>query len=184
MINASSFSIPLSPTAVPAFYIMRTGEIVSLDGYMIDVDGTITRKVGDEYWEVPQNPDHADYMLANVRNSRLSTDTGFRSLYIQRVIMSSFHGEDWFPTAVADHIDNNKQNNNLSNLQWLTMTDNTRKARNIPVIATDINTGAETLCENILECIKFTGISGSTINKMLKGGVCRSSVKFTVRLAN
>lgn len=174
----------ISPTAVPAFYIMRNGDIVPLTNYMVDRDGSIYRIIDDKAYEVPQNPDHAEYMLSNIKNERLSTKTGFRSLYIQRVVMSSYRGEDWFPTAVADHINCNKQDNRLENLQWLTLADNSKKARSIPVIVTEISTGNETLCENITEASKFTGLSRTVIGKLLNGKLVVTKTGYTVRRYN
>ena len=183
MNNTTKIKTTLSETAVPAFYIMRDGEIVELTGYFIDIDANISRQIGDDYFDVPQNPDHAEYLLANIKNSRLSTDTGFRSLYIQRVMMSSFHGEDFFPTAVADHIDCDRQNNHISNLQWLTIGDNSSKARSIPIVVTDID-GNETLCENITETCEFVKLSRTSIDKMLNGKFVKNNNGYSVKRVN
>jgi hypothetical protein len=173
---------PTPTDIVPAFYIMRTGEIVTLEGYYVDREGNVYRLVDDVYYEVPQNMDHGGYLLINIKNPRLSTETGYRSLYVQRVMMSSFHGEDFFPTAVADHIDCNKQNNHISNLRWLTMVDNSKRGTCIPIILIDED-GFETLCDSITDAIKLSGLGSYTIGKLLKNMKVKG-ISYTARLAN
>ena len=76
-----------------------------------------------------------------VRNCRLKKPVGFvdnhgylrfgaggKNYYIHRIIYEAFNGliKDGF---VIDHIDSNPHNNNLSNLQAISQSDNTRKER-------------------------------------------------------
>lgn len=151
--------------SVPARYIMRGGEIVELTGYEISPNGTVYRIINDERFLVPQNFDHAGYLLVNICNEYLATDTGYRSLYVQRLVMSSYEYQDWFPGAVADHIDANRANNSLHNLQWLHITANSSKARCLAMLVIDTIDGNETLCESVIETMQITGMSRYAIMK-------------------
>lgn len=147
-------------TTTPAKYIMRTGEIIDLNGYEVSTEGTIYRRYSeDDIRVVPQNPDHADYVLVNFKHPRLATKSGYRSLYVHRVVMSSFCSNTWFERAVADHIDGNRKNNSLDNLQWLSLEDNSVRARSKKVIAIDTVNREEFTCSSVTEAIQVTGLS-------------------------
>ena len=49
------------------------------------------------------------------------------SLYVHKLVWEAFHGEYNWRTHNVDHIDTNKQNNNLSNLQLLTRSEHALK---------------------------------------------------------
>ena len=65
----------------------------------------------------------------------------------------------------VDHIDGNKMHNYLNNLQWITLKDNCRKSKNIPILQYDLDgnfirewecatdVGRE-VCGNICKCLK------------------------------
>jgi len=50
---------------------------------------------------------------------------------IHRLVLQAFNQDDYFDYAVADHIDGNQLNNHLSNLQWLTNSQNQLKANRV-----------------------------------------------------
>lgn len=50
-----------------------------------------------------------------------------RVVRVHRLVAEAFL-EKAHTTATVDHIDNNKTNNNASNLQWMTISENTKKA--------------------------------------------------------
>ena len=78
----------------------------------------------------------------------------------------------------VNHIDEDKSNNMVSNLEWMTATENNNhgtrneraaKSRSIPIIATNIKTGASTEFYGTNECARQLGLSTGNINSALKG---------------
>jgi hypothetical protein len=89
--------------------------------------------------------------------------------YIHRLVAESFIANP-LNLPQVDHIDNNKENNCVSNLQWITNRDNARKQINKPVVGVNLET------EEILyfECCKDAGLfverSGRAISQSANRG--------------
>lgn len=65
----------------------------------------------------------------------------------------------------VDHIDNNKENNCINNLQWLTHADNNKKAHNIKVKCIELNLEFPSQSE----AARHFNCSVSNINNALRG---------------
>ena len=50
---------------------------------------------------------------------------------LHRLLMFSFKLDSYFKNAVVDHIDGNKSNNSLDNLEWVTAKENAIRARKV-----------------------------------------------------
>lgn len=102
--------------------------------------------------------------------------SGTKQLSVHRLVASAFMPND-DKTLVVDHVDGNKTNNSLSNLEWVTCRENSiRACRNgryetifektrRPIIATDIRTGEQFYFEGINEASRKLGFSPSIISR-------------------
>lgn len=85
------------------------------------------------------------------------------------------------PSLVVDHLDYNKTNNNVRNLEWVTIEENSRRACRAglyeaafivtrrPIIVTDLWTGEEIYYKSIHHAARMLGYSPSAISKVVNG---------------
>lgn len=62
------------------------------------------------------------YLYVNLINNRIKKTTS-----VHKLVMEHFGTVKPFDEMIIDHIDGNKTNNNIINLQWLSIKDNTEK---------------------------------------------------------
>ena len=122
-----------STLLTPATFFSKN-KLIAIPNYYIAQTGEVYRKTAYGFKEIKQNLDKSGYLIVNVKSDELKTKTGFRSLQVHRLVLSTYAPNKYFNDATVDHIDNSKTNNNLDNLMWLSKLDNTAKARNIPVV--------------------------------------------------
>ena len=116
---------------------------------------------------------HANgYLMVKLsKNSIVYTKT------VHRLVAEAFIPNPEHKSEI-NHIDENKTNNNVSNLEWMTRKENinhgTRtermsKTQSIPIIATNIKTGESKEFYGGRECARQLGLTHGNITSVLKG---------------
>ena len=90
-----------------------------------------------------------------------------KSYLVSRFVYECFKGEIPVDKDV-DHIDSNKKNNSINNLQLLSHKENVRKARCKKVISLNIETQEEKIFDSIKEAGEFYDIFASNISAICK----------------
>ena len=85
-----------------------------------------------------------------------------KSYLVSRFVYECFKGNIPDDKEV-DHIDNNKENNSINNLQLLTHKENIRKSRCKKVISLNIETREEKNFRSVKEAAKYNCISPSSV---------------------
>ena len=79
----------------------------------------------------------------------------------------------------VNHIDENKLNNSINNLEWCTQVYNTNYGEGRhPIIVLDELSGIETTYPTIRDCIKSLHITARTIYKYIDTGISYKNKKF------
>ena len=116
---------------------------------------------------------HANgYLMVKLsKNSIVYTKT------VHRLVAEAFIPNPEHKSEI-NHIDENKTNNTVSNLEWMTRKENinhgTRtermsKTQSIPIIATNIKTGESKEFYGARECARQLGLTHGNITSVLKG---------------
>ena len=96
-------------------------DIDQYPNYQISDDGYVRNKKTNEYLKLLLNND--DYLYVDLYNDLKKGGTHKR---IHRLVIESFVGKK--DNYVVNHIDGNKLNNNLHNLEYVTPQENSTKA--------------------------------------------------------
>lgn len=85
------------------------------DCYKVSNLGNVVSYKKNEPKIMSKIPDKDGYHRANIRNNGKMV-----TVKVHRLMMFAFKGDLYFPGAQVNHIDGDKTNNNLSNLEWVT----------------------------------------------------------------
>lgn len=91
---------------------------------------------------------------------------------VHRLVAETYIPNDNPELDTVDHIDGDKSNNSVENLQWMSRGDNIRKSNSIPVIVKSLNTGYTKEYNSIYEAAKDLSVPYSS--------VCRNIFKYGV----
>lgn len=101
-----------------------------------------------------------------------------KNQYIHRLVATTFIGKPQGNMEV-NHKDGDKKNNKVSNLEWVTSSENTRHAykngllnskhARKKVIGTNIKTGEKLIFNSITEAADYAGVSLSSVSGCLRG---------------
>lgn len=92
-------------------------------------------------------------------NGYLQTTINGKTIKIHRLVIESFKGKS---DLTVDHIDGNKLNNSLDNLQYLSREDNLKKSVCVPIFYDDVK------YESITELSRKLNVSRNTLKYNLK----------------
>ena len=99
-------------------------------------------------------------------------DNNCKGQIVHRLVAETYIPNDNPELDTVDHIDGDKSNNSVENLQWMSRGDNIRKSNSIPVIVKSLNTGYTKEYNSIYEAAKDLSLSYSS--------VCRNIFKYGV----
>ena len=100
------------------------------------------------------------YFGLHINNTR-------KNYYVHRFVFETFKGEIPCDKQV-DHIDNDKKNNQIINLQLLTHKENTRKSCCKKVISFNIETQEKKIFDSLKEAAEFYQIDLTNISKICR----------------
>ena len=87
--------------------------------YDIDETGVVYNLNKDRTVAVDRSNRHGYHRV------NLFGDEGRRRVFVHRLVNQTFHGDDWDPDNVVDHIDGDKTNNHYLNTRNVTQSANT-----------------------------------------------------------
>lgn len=113
-----------------------------------------------------QIKNHKGYFHVRVKKNNGEPMT----LNVHRAVLFAFKYDEYEDGLTVNHIDENRANNNLENLEWLSNADNIRYSQGIKVKC--IETGKE--YNSIWSASRDTGVACLTIRNNLKNKLVRT----------
>lgn len=138
--------------------------------YQVSNFGRIKRVTTGRILKGGKNKD--GYLLVRLYKNSIGSTKGIHRLVAKVFIPNPENKPE------INHIDEDKTNNKVSNLEWMTAKENTNhgtrngrmsRSKSIPIIATNIKTGESHEFYGTNECARQLGLSPGSICKCLKG---------------
>lgn len=95
----------------------------------------------------------------------LHSESGKKNFSIHRLVMETFCPVENMKDLTVDHINSNKLENTLDNLQWLSRQDNVKKEQSIKVLCVE----TDTIYNSASEAARQTGIAQANISACCNG---------------
>lgn len=95
----------------------------------------------------------------------LLSESGKKTFSIHRLVMETFCPVENMKDLTVDHINSNKLENTLDNLQWLSRQDNVKKEQSIKVLCVE----TDTIYNSASEAARQTGIAQTNISACCNG---------------
>jgi len=99
---------------------------------------------------------------------RLSINNKQKNIFIHRLVAEHFIDND-LNLSQVDHIDGNKKNNNVINLQWITSKENTRKSQSKKVYQKTLNGNIIKIWDGFGHIQEVLGLNKGNIQKCCAG---------------
>lgn len=138
---------------------MQVKNIKGFEGlYTVDEYGNVYSVRSRKY--LKHRMDKDGYLRVHLCNGKRLNKTAF----VHRLVAEAFiYNDDPLNKTTVDHIDANKTNNHISNLRWMTASENTviaNKRRDCttmykPIKAINIKTHQEYIFDSYMECANF-----------------------------
>ena len=132
--------------------------------YMVDTEGNVfsTKKGGLKL--LKPGKDTNGYLYVRLYKYNIC-----KNLYVHRLVLLAFNPNVDSDNLTVNHKDENKKNNNIENLEWLTRGDNTRYSQAKPIVQLDKNDKLIGVYESSRIAQEKTGCDQSSIIKCVKG---------------
>lgn len=136
-------------------------EIPGFPGYYVNSYGRVWSDKSHK-WLKPNNNGHG-YLSVHLCNGR-----GKQRKYIHRLVAEAFiPNDDPEHKTTTDHLDGDKTNNRVDNLQWLSQTNNNYKSQCLPVIIWHIIAKEYHCFKSRKEAAEYLGCSETALRRMI-----------------
>lgn len=132
--------------------------------YMVDNKGNIFRVKKDGLKLLKPIKDKDGYLFVG-----LSKFGKIKLKKIHRLVLEAFLPNKDADKLTVNHKDEDKTNNNINNLEWLTIGDNIRYSRSKPIVQLDKNDNLIAVYESSVIAQEKTGCNQSSISRCIKG---------------
>lgn len=152
------------------FYFMEIWKIIKgFENYAVSNLGNVKNILNNKI--LKSNNNGIGYYQVRIRNN----DRLYKSVYIHRLVAINFIENKTLNKTDINHINGIKSDNNLSNLEWITKSENTKHAyRNklIPLVTNGkkvVDVKTNKIYKSITMASKELGISNKYLSNMLCG---------------